>query len=90
MLFEEEMKHSNRPISKIDHHVTTRVNNIKAYISFLSSLPVIRSLSRDNRSYLCKHNIRSLIFLNYYELDQACFSEPWQVKEIFSSVFSKV
>lgn len=79
MMFEEEMKHPERAISKIDHHIQTRVNNIKAYLSFLSSMPIIRSLSSKDRLYLCKHNVRSLIFLNYYELDQACFSEAWQV-----------
>lgn len=80
VLFNEEQKYPERGVSHIDHHTNTRVNNIKSYLSFLSSLPIIRSLSMANRLYLCRHNIRSLIFLNTYELEQACFSEAWQVK----------
>ncbi|CAF2397904.1 unnamed protein product [Rotaria sp. Silwood2] len=47
--------------------------------SFLRSLPVFQSLSRSNQSFLCKNNIRPLIFINFHELNQSCFSEPCQI-----------
>jgi hypothetical protein len=48
--------------------------------SFFNSLPAYYSLSRITRNYLFKTNIRPLIFPNIHELNQSCFSEPWQVK----------
>ena len=46
---------------------------------FFQSLPAFYSLSRSTRTFLCKTNIRSLIFPNIHELNQSCFAEPWQV-----------
>jgi hypothetical protein len=65
---------------KINHHASTIVNTMKSFISFLSSIPTVQSLSKSDRTYLCKHNIRPLILLNLHELGQLCYSEPWQVK----------
>lgn len=47
---------------------------------FLKALPTFQALSRNNQNYLCKNNLRRLIFLNQHELKQSCFFEPWQVK----------
>lgn len=47
---------------------------------FLKALPTFQALCRSNQNYLCKNNLRRLIFLNLYELKQSCFFEPWQVK----------
>ncbi|CAF3363779.1 unnamed protein product [Rotaria sp. Silwood1] len=52
--------------------------------SFLRSLPAFQSLSRSNQAFLCKNNIRRLIFVNLHELNQSCFSEPWQVAAYIS------
>ena len=46
---------------------------------FFQSLPAFCSLSRSTRTFLCKANIRPLIFPNVHELNQSCFAEPWQV-----------
>jgi hypothetical protein len=56
-----------------------RVNNMKSFLSFLLSIPTIQSLSKTNRFYLCKHNIRLLIFPNLHEIEQTCFTESSQV-----------
>lgn len=47
--------------------------------AFLKSLPAFYSLPRSTRNHLCKTNIRPLIFPNIHELNQSCYSEPWQV-----------
>jgi hypothetical protein len=52
---------------------------MKSFLSFISSIPVIQLLSNSNRFYLCKHNIRSLIFPNLHEIEQTCFTESSQV-----------
>jgi Fe2+ or Zn2+ uptake regulation protein len=80
------MKSFEQVLSKLNHHIAGRVNSITSYLSFLSSIPIIQSLSSSNRFYLCKHNVRSLICLNLHEIEQTCFSEPWQVE--YSLVFS--
>jgi hypothetical protein len=53
--------------------------------SFVKSLPAFQSLSRMIQNYLFTSNLRRLIFVNIHELNQSCFSEPWQVNndEIF-------
>ncbi|CAF1388192.1 unnamed protein product [Rotaria sordida] len=47
--------------------------------SFLQSLPAFHSLSHINRMFLCKNNLRLLLFPNMFELRQSCFFEPWQI-----------
>jgi hypothetical protein len=47
--------------------------------SFARSLPAFQSLSRSVQNFLCENNLRRLIFVNIHELNQSCFSEPWQV-----------
>ncbi|UJR21642.1 hypothetical protein I4U23_024719 [Adineta vaga] len=49
-----------------------------ALFAFLHALPATRSLSHMNQTYLCKNNLRSLLFPNTFELNQLCFKEPWQ------------
>ena len=63
----------------------TTVNNITSFLSYLSSIPTVQSLPKSDRIFLCKHNVRALILLNLHELEQLCFSEPWQVNEINNS-----
>lgn len=70
--------------SKVEHHARTTINNITSLISFLSSIPAVQYLPHADRAYLCQHNIRPLILLNLHELDQLCFSEPYQVKIVVS------
>ncbi|CAF1270687.1 unnamed protein product [Adineta ricciae] len=57
--------------------VTTSI--VLSVSSFLKSLPAYYSLPRVIRNYLCKTNIRPLIFPNIYELQQCCYHEPWQM-----------
>jgi hypothetical protein len=54
--------------------------------SFIRSLPAFQSLSRNIQCFLYKNNLRQLIFVNSHELNQSCFSEPWQVKTNKSSI----
>jgi hypothetical protein len=74
---------SEQPLLKINHHIAIRLNTITSFLSFLSSIPIIQSLSNSNRLYLCKHNIRLLLFPNLHEIDQTCFTELSQVNIIF-------
>jgi len=50
--------------------------------SFIRSLPVFNSLLRIVQSFLCKNNLRPLIPVNIYELNQSCFFEPSQVNYV--------
>ena len=52
---------------------------VLAFSTFIKSLPAYYSLPRSARNHLSKTNIRPLIFPNIHELNQSCFSEPWQV-----------
>ncbi len=52
---------------------------VLAFSTFIKSLPAYYSLPRSARNHLRKTNIRPLIFPNVHELNQSCFSEPWQV-----------
>jgi len=82
-IFNNQIIFSEQPLSKINHHISIRINTITSFLSFLSSIPIFQSLSNSNRLYLCKHNIRLLIFLNLHEIDQTCFTESSQVNIIF-------
>lgn len=53
---------------------------ISSVLSFLQSLPAFYSLTKSARNYLCKTNLRPLIFPNVRELDQCCFASSWQVR----------
>lgn len=61
-------------------YVSLPINLAISVSSYLRSLPAFQSLSRSNQSFLCKNNLRRLILVNQHELNQSCFSEPWQVK----------
>ncbi len=54
--------------------------------TFTRSLPAFQTLSRSVQNFLCQSNIRQLIFINLHELNQSCFSEPWQVNIDFNLV----
>jgi len=83
---QRDTKIFNKASQASDHqstskHLTTITTSIILGISlFFNSLPAYHSLSRVTRNYLCKTNIRPLMFPNLHELNQSCFSEPWQVK----------
>ncbi|CAF1388211.1 unnamed protein product [Rotaria sordida] len=64
---------------KINYHSSTIVNNLTSLTSFLSSIPAVQNLSKFDRIFLCTHNIRPLILLNLHELEQLCYSEPWEL-----------
>ncbi|CAF4181302.1 unnamed protein product [Rotaria sp. Silwood2] len=78
-LFNTKMQIPNDPNVKINYHSSTTVNNLTSFTSFLSSIPTIQTLAKSDRMFLCKHNIRPLILLNLHELEQLCYSEPWQL-----------
>ena len=67
---------------KINYHASMITNTMKSFIAFLSSIQTFKSLSKSDRIFLCKHNIRPLILLNLHELSQLCYSEPWQVRRL--------
>jgi hypothetical protein len=65
----------------VEHYIVLPMSIIVSLASFIKSLPAFQSLSRNNQSFLCKSNLRRLMFVNIHELNQSCFSEPWQVKQ---------
>ncbi|CAF1094896.1 unnamed protein product [Adineta steineri] len=81
----ENIYHSQSQISdddgsaKINHHASTTINKMTSFLLFLSTIPTVKLLPKSDRIFLCKHNIRPLILLNSHELDQLCYSEPWQL-----------
>ena len=78
MIFNKESQPVDEQISN-KHPTTLTMCIVLAVSTFLKSLPAFYSLPRSTRNYLCKTNIRPIIFPNVYELNQSCFSEPWQV-----------
>ncbi|CAF1961849.1 unnamed protein product [Rotaria magnacalcarata] len=78
-IINNEINFDNKPSANINHYKEVCLNNIKSFLSFLLSIPTVQSLSTNDRYYLFKHNIRSLILPNFHEIEQTCFSESWQV-----------
>jgi len=70
------------PYVKLNYHASTTINKMSSFMLFLASIPTVKSLRKSDRMFLCRHNIRPLILLNSHELDQLCYTEPWQVKSI--------
>ncbi len=64
----------------IKHYILLPMNLGLSAFSYLNALPAFQSLSRSNRLFLCKNNLRRLILVNNHEVNQSCFFEPWQVK----------
>jgi len=62
------------------YYTTLPINLTISLFSFLRSLPAFHSLSQINQIYLSKNNLHVLLSLNRFELNQTCYSEPWQVK----------
>jgi hypothetical protein len=81
-ILDNQMQIPENAYVKINYHASSTINNMTSFLLFLSSIPTVQSLPKSDRIFLCKHNIRPLILLNLHELDQLCFSEPWQVGEI--------
>ena len=65
--------------SKLTHHAAVLTTTISSFLSFLLSVPIVQSLTNADRTYLCKHNVRPLTFPHMHEIEQNCYSEPWQV-----------
>ncbi len=63
----------------IERYSAIPMSIILSLASFIRSLPAFHSLLRTVQSLLCKHNLRPLIPVNIYELNQSCFFEPCQV-----------
>ena len=59
---------------------TMTMSVVLSLSSFLKTLPSYYSLPRATRSYLCKTNLRPLIFPSIHELNQSCYAEAWQVR----------
>lgn len=76
----------NSPITeeqkKLQHPTGLTMCVVLGVSAFMKSLPAFYSLRRNTRNYLCKTNIRPLIFPNIHELNQSCYSEAWQVEYI--------
>ncbi len=70
------------------HPTTLTMCIVLAVSAFLKSLPAFNSLPHLTRSYLCKTNIRPLMFPNIHELNQSCFSETWEVDFHFQHISS--
>ena len=79
-IFDEEIDSSRQMFSILKYQNASMTNHINSFLSFLLSMPIVQSLASSDRLYLCKHNIRPLVFPNMHELEQTCFSESWQVK----------
>ena len=78
MIFNRENQLGDQPtILAQPTTITTSITT--SFTSFFQSLPAFQSLSRGTQLYLCRVNIRPLIFPNICELNQSCFAEPWQV-----------
>lgn len=77
-MFHNPVKDLNSSIAKIDHHMKIRLNNITSLLKFLTSIPLIQSLPYSERYFLSRYNIRPLILLNLFEIEQTCFAESWQ------------
>ncbi|UJR27537.1 hypothetical protein I4U23_008819 [Adineta vaga] len=78
-IFNDNKNYSDEKLFYLQHHTAMRVNCVSSLSSFLSSIPLIQSLSHSNRSYLYQHNVLPLIMQNLHELDQTCFSLAWQI-----------
>jgi hypothetical protein len=63
------------------HYTALPMSLTVSLSAFLRALPAFHSLSNINRTFLYKNNLRSLLFLTMFEVNQSCFSEPWQVKK---------
>ncbi|CAF3382811.1 unnamed protein product [Rotaria socialis] len=75
-IFQNEISQKEK---QLNHYKMLPMSITFALGSFLKELPAFQSLSRTNQLFLCKNNLRRLIFMNFHELNQACFSEPWQI-----------
>ncbi|CAF4136651.1 unnamed protein product, partial [Adineta steineri] len=78
VIFNRTTQSSNEQPYNI-YPTTITMSIVLAVSSFLKTLPAYYSLPRSTRKYLCKTNIRPLIFPNLHELNQSCYAEPWQV-----------
>ncbi len=80
IMFTNETKSYSYEYMRIRPYTALPMSLSVSLLSFLRSLPAFHSLSQINRTYLIRNNLLSLLFLNMCELNQTCYSEPWQVK----------
>ena len=76
-LFPTEV-HEKRSIA--EYSTLVPFNLVLSVSSFVRALPAFHSLSRNEQIAVCRNNLRRLMLINRYELNQSCFSERWQVK----------
>ncbi|CAF0804194.1 unnamed protein product [Adineta ricciae] len=74
-LFPTEM-HEKRSIA--EYSTLVPFNLVLSVSSFVRALPAFHSLSRNEQIAVCRNNLRRLMLINSYELNQSCFSERWQ------------
>jgi hypothetical protein len=79
--YADETTSSQREYMPMKHHTALPMSLTIALSSFIRSLPAFHCLSRTHQNIVCDRNLRPLLFLNMFELNQTCFSEPWQVKQ---------
>lgn len=63
----------------IEDYAVLPMSVTRSLSTFIRSLPAFQTLSRSIQKALCEGNLRRLIPLNLYELNQSCFFEPEQV-----------
>ncbi|CAF3382969.1 unnamed protein product [Rotaria socialis] len=63
----------------LKHFTTLPMNLAASLCSFFSSITNLSFSIKHKSNYLCKNNLRSLLFPNIIEIGQSCFSEPWQI-----------
>ena len=70
-----------RPLQErtIEDYAILPMSVTRSLSTFIRSLPAFQTLPRPTQKVLCEANLRRLIPLNLYELNQSCFSEPQQV-----------
>ncbi|CAF1013550.1 unnamed protein product [Adineta ricciae] len=78
-IFATNIQYTDEKSFYLRYHTAARVNSVSSVLSFLSSVPIVRSLSRRKQFFLCQHNTAALIIPNAFELEQVCFSEPKQL-----------
>ncbi|UJR27536.1 hypothetical protein I4U23_008818 [Adineta vaga] len=65
--------------SAVEYYSSLPSNLAYSLLSFVKTLPAFQSLSRNQQISICKNNLRRLMLVNNYELNQSCFSESWQI-----------
>jgi hypothetical protein len=79
-MFSNETRSYSYETMPVKPHSALPMSLTASLFPFLRSLPAFHSLPQINQIYLSKNNLHVLLSLNRFELNQTCYSEPWQVK----------